>query len=58
MTRDKKSWRFPGEDNGQYVSPYELVGAGDGKIIVAYDAKQLFALPISEIMTEANKTKK
>jgi hypothetical protein len=59
MTRDRKSWRFPGEDNGAYVSPYELVGfAGDGKVIVAYDAEQLFALPISEIMTEPNETNK
>jgi hypothetical protein len=59
INRDGRMWRFPGEDNGQYVSPYELAGfADDGKMVVAYDASRLFSMPISEIMIDANEAKK
>jgi hypothetical protein len=51
-------WRFPGRDNGAYVSPYEIAGFADsGKKIVAYDSSRLFALPVSSIMVNENEAK-
>jgi hypothetical protein len=53
-----KKWRFPGRDNGQYLSPYEVAGfAGNGKKIIAYDSTRLFALPVSAIMVPENEAK-
>jgi len=54
----RKKWRFPGADNGEYVSPYDVAGfANNGKTIVAYDSTRLFALPVSTVMDVANEAK-
>jgi hypothetical protein len=54
--RHHNLWRFPGPDNGEYISPYEVVGfAHDGKSIVAYDRRRLFTLPVAVVQDPANK---
>jgi hypothetical protein len=51
MDNDGSTWRFPGEDNDEFISPFEVVGfAESGKTIVAYDTKRLFAIPVATIM--------
>jgi hypothetical protein len=58
MDRAGKSWRFPGEDNGEYISPFGVVGFADGgKAIVAHDSSRLFAIPVSTVMNDANEVK-
>lgn len=53
-----KAWRFPGEDNGQFESPYEVAGfANDGSLIVGYDAKRIFTIPVASIVTASNEVK-
>lgn len=48
--REGKTWRFPGDDNGNFI-PFEVVGfAEGGKTIVAYDSTRLFAIPVATIM--------
>ena len=50
MDRDGNQWKFPGDDTGEYISPYDVVGfANDGKSIIAYDKQRLFAIPVSSI---------
>jgi hypothetical protein len=56
--RDHHLWRMPGEDNGEYSSPYEVVGLADnGKTIIANDAKKLFAIPVAVIQKPENEVK-
>ena len=58
MDRDGNKWRFPGRDNGAYISPYDVAGFADnGKKIVAYDSTRLFTLPVSAIMVNENDAK-
>jgi hypothetical protein len=58
MDRKHHLWRMPGKDNGEYSSPYDVVGFGnDGKTIIAYDNKQLFAIPVLAIQTAENEVK-
>jgi WD40-like Beta Propeller Repeat len=53
-----KAWRFPGEENGEFESPYELAGfAIDGSLIVCYDAKRIFTIPVASIVTASNEDK-
>jgi hypothetical protein len=50
IDRDGKTWQFPGKDNGEFISPFEVVGfAEGGKTIVAHDRTKLFAFPVSTI---------
>jgi WD40-like Beta Propeller Repeat len=50
-----KKWRLPGDDNGEFVAPFELAGFGDsGKLIVAYDKSRLFTIPVSSVLVQAN----
>ncbi len=56
VDRDSHQWRCPGKENKNNVSPYDLVGfANGGNTIVAYDKKQLFAIPVESIKDPANK---
>ncbi len=49
--RSGKKWQFPGDDTGEYYSPYKVVGfANGGKTIIAYDTNRLFALPVKTVM--------
>jgi hypothetical protein len=58
LDRDGTAWRFPGDDNGEYVSPYEVVGFADGgEVIVAHDSAQLFSLPVSNVVDDSNRIK-
>jgi len=58
INREGSTWQLPGEDNGEYVSPYELAGFADnGKLIVAYDRTRLFAFPVSEVGNDENEVK-
>lgn len=58
IDRKGKKWRFPGDDNGEYISPYQLAGFADnGKVIVAYDKSRLFAIPIATVISAANEVK-
>jgi hypothetical protein len=58
INREGKKWRFPGRDNGHYISPYEVAGFADnGKKIVAYDSTRLFTLPVATIMVAENQAK-
>jgi hypothetical protein len=55
IDRAGKIWRFPTDDNGEYVSPYDVAGFGaNGQVIVGYDTKTLFTVPLSTIQTAAN----
>jgi hypothetical protein len=55
VDRAGKIWRFPTKDNGEYVSPYDVSGfATNGQVIVGYDKKTLFTVPVATIQTEAN----
>jgi len=56
IDRDGNTWRFPGEDNGKFISPFEVVSfAGGSKTIIAHDEKRLFSLPVSAIKAAASK---
>lgn len=56
VDRDGNKWRFPGEDNGEFISPFDVVGfAEGGKTIVAHDAKRLFPFPVATVKDPANK---
>jgi hypothetical protein len=58
VDRERKTWRLPGEDTGSFNSPYSVVGfAADGGVIVGYDQKRLFSLPISAVTTDENKVR-
>lgn len=58
INREGRTWRFPGEDNGQFVSPHDLAGFADnGKLIVAYDTTRLFVFPTSTVKNEVNEIK-
>jgi hypothetical protein len=55
IDREGKTWRFPGDDNGEFVSPYGIVAFADGgRVIVAQDATRLFTIPVSTVRNEAN----
>ncbi|MCI0335015.1 MAG: hypothetical protein L0228_17545, partial [Planctomycetes bacterium] len=55
IDRQGKTWPFPGADNGQYLSPFEVVGfAEGGKTVIAHNAKRLFAFPVATITNSAN----
>ncbi|MEX2169839.1 MAG: hypothetical protein WD851_11055 [Pirellulales bacterium] len=55
INREGKTWRFPGEDNGEFVSPYQLAGFADnGETVIAYDATRLFAIPVATVKNEVN----
>jgi hypothetical protein len=57
VDRDGHQWRCPGKENKNNISPYNVVGfAGAGRSIVAYDEKQLFAVPVVSIMVSSNKS--
>jgi hypothetical protein len=59
MDRTGHLWKLPGKDNGEYFSPYEVVGFVDnGKSIIAHDSRRLFAIPISAVMSDANASKR
>jgi hypothetical protein len=54
--RQRHMWRLPGDDSGQYISPYNVAGfALDGKLIIAFDDTRLFALPVIAVQTRENK---
>ena len=54
IDRDGNKWPFPGEDNGKFITPFEVVGfAEGGKSIIAYDDNRLFSLPVVTIKGEA-----
>lgn len=58
MDRAGTTWRFPTKDNEEYVSPYDVAGFADnGQVIVGYDSKQLFTVPISTIQADENTLK-
>src|SRR5262249_41627652 len=49
-------WRFPGDDNPEHFSPYEVLGfAEGGKSVIARSGKTLFTLSVSAIQTAENK---
>ncbi|HJQ79671.1 MAG TPA: hypothetical protein VJ828_06930 [Lacipirellulaceae bacterium] len=53
--RERHLWKLPGNDSGQYISPYNVAGfALNGKLIIAYDDARLFALPVATIQTSQN----
>ena len=55
MSREGRTWKFPGDDIGEFISPYDLVGfAANGQKIVAFDSSRLFSIPVSSVMTDAN----
>lgn len=55
MDRTGKKWQFPGEDNGGYESPCEVVGfASGGQLIVAYEGTRLFTIPVTTIQSAEN----
>ncbi len=59
MDRAGKSCRVPGEDRGEYVTPFALAGfAGGGKLLVAYDKTRLFTIPVSSIVKGENAVEK
>lgn len=59
MDRAGHLWKLPGKDNGEYFSPYEVVGFADnGKSIIAHDNRRLFAIPISAVMSDTNAVKR
>jgi hypothetical protein len=59
MDRAGKTWRVPGEDNGEYISPFEVAGFADGgKLLVAYDKMRLFTVPVTSIMNAANEVER
>jgi hypothetical protein len=59
MDRRGHLWKMPGEDNGAYYSPYEVVGFTDGgKSIIAHDTHRLFTIPVSAIEDDANVVKR
>jgi hypothetical protein len=56
IDRDGHQWRCPGKENKNNISPYNVIGftAAD-RTIVAYDEKQLFAVPVDSIKASSNK---
>ncbi|HZZ26800.1 MAG TPA: hypothetical protein VFE46_02235 [Pirellulales bacterium] len=58
LDRQRHLWRMPGEDNGKYFTPYEVVGFADqGRSIIAHDERRLFSVPVSAIMEQVNEVK-
>jgi hypothetical protein len=58
IDRKERLWRFPGKDNGEFVSPFELAGfAEGGKTFVGYDKSRLFAFPVSAVTKVAHEIK-
>jgi hypothetical protein len=56
--RQRQMWKLPGKDTGRYVSPYRVAGfALDDKVIVAYDDKRLFAVPVAAIQDSENRVR-
>jgi hypothetical protein len=56
IDRKGNTWRFPGADSGDFISPYDVVGfAENGKTIIAHDRERLFSIPISAIQAATNK---
>jgi hypothetical protein len=56
VDRNGHQWRCPGKENKDNVSPYDVVGfANGGATIVAYDKKQLFAIPVESIKAPSNR---
>lgn len=57
MDRTGKAWRFPGgkSDANSVVVPYDVAGfALEDEVIVCYDAKRIFAVPVASILAEEN----
>jgi hypothetical protein len=55
IDRQGTTWQFPGEDNGEFISPFDVVGfAEGGKTIVAHDRTKLFAFSVSAITRTMN----
>jgi hypothetical protein len=53
--REGHQWRSPGNGHIYNISPYNVVGfANADRLIVAYDEKQLIAVPLKSIMTSDN----
>lgn len=58
VDRQRHMWKLPGEDTGRYVSPYHVAGfALDDKVIIAYDDKRLFAVPVATIQDSENRVR-
>jgi hypothetical protein len=56
IDRQGKTWPFPGEDNGEFISPFDVAGFAEGdQTIIAYDETRLFALPVASIKDWAAK---
>ena len=53
--RQRHLWKLPGDDSGQFISPYSVAGfALDGKIIIAFDDTRLLSLPVVAVQTPMN----
>jgi hypothetical protein len=53
--RQRHLWQFPGNDSGQWISPYNVAGfAQGGKLIIAFDDSRLFAIPVAAIQAPEN----
>jgi hypothetical protein len=53
--REGHQWLCPGKEKKDNISPYNVIGfAAADRLIVAYDEKQLFAVPVESIMVSSN----
>lgn len=55
LDRHRKLWKLSLQDNGEYFSPYHVVGfAKQGKVIIGHEQNRLLATPVASIQLPEN----